>query len=130
VSIRSDRCLLLFSVVFDPKIGKQDEKDGAVRRNDVLERQGVDAVRMEDDNVGHVSTHGHKLGHLEVCEMFLPPQVLVILGAHRGQAVVCIHHHVHKGVDERVERAQTTCGILDSPPPSVSHQCVVEYVQE
>ncbi len=44
----------------------------------------------------------HELDDLECCEVLLPPEVLLVLGAECGEEVV----HVHPDVDERVEEGE------------------------
>lgn len=52
--------------------------------------------------ITHLAKHGHKLSHLELCEVLAPPQVslsrLLILPYGARKEVVGIHDHMHEGV--------------------------------
>ena len=50
----------------------------------------------------------HLTYQLNGSEVFLPPQVLLVAGAHGGQAVVRVHDNVDDTVEQGVERPHTT----------------------
>lgn len=96
----------LFSVIFNPKVRKENEKHSAVRGDNVFESQRILAVRIKKNDVDHVAKNDDKLRHLEDGEVLLPPQVLLVRGSHRGQSVVRVHDHVDEGVDHCMERTE------------------------
>lgn len=49
-----------------------------------------------------------ELDHLEVGEVFLPPDVAAVLRSHGRQHVVDVHHNVYEGVDKTKESAVPT----------------------
>lgn len=53
--------------------------------------------------------HNFAFYHLEGGEVLLPPDELLVLGAHGGDHVVEVHHDVYKGVEEGEERAVSAC---------------------
>lgn len=50
-----------------------------------------------------------ELNHLEVCEVFLPPDKPSVARSHSSQHVVGVHDDVDKGVDQTEESAVATC---------------------
>lgn len=61
--------------------------------------------------------------------MLLPPQVLLILGAHGGQQVVRVHDDVNEGVEHSEERSVATGREFDTPPNGGRHDAVVNHMQ-
>ena len=72
---------------------------------------------------------GDELYHLQRRQMLLPPQVLLILGAHGGQQVVRVHDDVNEGVEHSEERSVATGREFDTPPNGGRHDAVVNHMQ-
>lgn len=70
-----------------------------------------------------------ELDHLEVGEVFLPPDVAAVFGSHGCQHVVDVHHNMYKGVDKTKEGAVTTCSKLDSKPNTHGHTAMMDDMQ-
>lgn len=116
-------------VSLDPKSSEKVEKQDSVKRDDHLERARIRAIRKADHDVGHVADNDDELGHLEGSEVFLPPEEFSILRPERAQSVVKVHDEMHERVDPCVEGAKSSWRDLDSPPPRVRHQSVVNDVE-
>jgi len=96
--------------------------------DEVGEANGVVAVVLEEQLEG-VHHDQDELDHLHDREVLLPPQVLLHLGAHRGQHVVGVHEDVHEGVQESKEGRVAAGRELDAPPDGHGHDAVVDHVQ-
>ena len=70
-----------------------------------------------------------KTYHLESGEILLPPNVLLILRAHRRDHVVEVHDDVDEGVEEGEEgRVAARCE-LEAHPDGEGHDAVVDHMQ-
>lgn len=78
------------------------------------ERQGcskVSEVRLRESDKGHsrvVFSLEHSTYQLNGSEVFLPPQVLLVVGAHSSQAIVRVHDNMDNTVKQGMECAHTT----------------------
>lgn len=68
--------------------------------------------------------------NLQNCDILLPPQILLNLGAHGRQQIIGIHDDVNEGVDEAQQSAMTTGKVLDANEGAHWHQCVMIQVQK
>lgn len=71
----------------------------------------------------------NKRYHLEGGEILLPPDVLLVLWAHRRDHVVEVHDDMHEGVEESEEGRVTTWREFQAHPDREGHDSVVDYVQ-
>lgn len=85
----------------------------------------VNVERMEtvDDGQG-------ELEQLQVCDMSLPPEILLNLRTQTAEGIVCVHDHVNTSVDESTENRLTSCDPFYSNPPEQKHGGVVVDMEE
>lgn len=62
------------------------------------------SLKYVDSYYHLIDTH-----HLEGCEVFLPPDILLILRTHGSHHVVKVHYDVNERVEQSEESAVTTC---------------------
>lgn len=82
--------------------------------------------------IGHNTTGSEKWTsyHLQVGDVFLPPQVFLHLRTKRRQEVVGVHNDVHEGVNTADECAMASREVLGSAPRDEWHHGVVVNMQE
>lgn len=110
------------------EIGEQEEKQNRMRSDEVREVDGIVAF-VPDQQLECVQHDQHELHHLQQGQVFLPPQVLLDFGSHRGEHVVSVHDDVHERVEEAEERAVAAGREFDAPPHRRGHDAVVDDVQ-
>lgn len=67
--------------------------------------------------------------HLEGGEVLLPPDVLLVLGAHRRDHVVEVHDDVDESVEEGEEGRVAARGELEAHPDGEGHDAVMDHVE-
>lgn len=72
----------------------------------------------------------HLTYQLNRSEIFLPPQVLLVAGAHGSQAIVWVHDNMDNTVKQGMECPQTTwkTGSASGPPPQKSRKFIIECI--
>lgn len=70
--------------------------------------------------------HAH---HLQTSQVLFPPEVLLILRAHRGQHVVEVHDYVNERVQESEEGAMAARRELQAHPDGERHYPVMDHVK-
>ncbi len=67
---------------------------------------------------------------LHLCHVGLPPQKLLVGGAHCSEKVVAIHEHMDERVEHGAEVGSTTRDPANTNKPKREHAGVMVYVQE
>lgn len=91
--------------------------------------EGLRVVAVDEKQLEGVDHHQDELHHLDGGEVLLPPEVLLVLRAQRGQEVVGVHDDVHEGVEEAEEGRVPAGGELHAEPHRHRHHAVVDHVQ-
>lgn len=89
------------------KVGEQEQEHEAMQGDPDHERFRIVAFGYQKLQL--VGENGDELQHLEGRQVPFPPDVLLVLGTHRGHHVVEVHDYVHEGIEQREERTMTTC---------------------
>ena len=71
--------------------------------------------------------HKHTTYNLHVCDVFLPPHVLVAFEG--GEEVIKVHDNVHKGVEHRGEVCLPARTPARGDPPQREHGGVVVQME-
>lgn len=113
-----------------PEVEEEKQENQAVQANDVDEDGELVGAVFDEEILGDVARHHYKLDQLNGCEVFLPPQVLLVAGAHSSQAIVGIHDDVHDTVEQSVKRSHPTWSKTNAKPPGEGHDGVMVDVKE
>jgi len=111
----------------DVEIGEENEKHGAVEKNDVTENDGKTTV--DKDGLNGVDKESCELDHLQLGEVFLPPEELLDLGTAGSQEVVEVHEGVDAHVEEPAEGCMTSANISDATPCCERHNSMVNNMK-
>ena len=96
------------------ELGEEEEEHDGVHSDPPDKRSRV--VALDEEQLEGVGHDADELDHLQRGEMLLPPDVLLVLGAHGGDHVVEVHDDVHERVEQAKEGAVAAGGELDSKP--------------
>lgn len=119
-----------FGVGVVPEVEEKEQENQAVQADDVDEDgELVGAVRNEEI-LGDVAGHHNKLYQLDGGEVLLPPQVLLVVGAHGSQTVVRVHDDMDHTVEKGMECSHTTSCKPNSEPPGERHDGVMVHMQK
>lgn len=66
---------------------------------------------------------------MQGCQVFLPPQVLLVLWTHGREHIVGVHDDVYKGVEEAEESAMSSRSETDSKPYGHGHTTMMDDMQ-
>ena len=91
----------------DVKLRKQYEKQDCVSGDEIPKCWGKFTVFLKQE-LNTMNKDCHKLNHLQVCHVSLPPNILLIFWSQRRHHVVEIHEKVYKGVAKAKECGMTT----------------------
>lgn len=84
---------------------EQEVEHHRVHSNPPDERLGI--VAIDEEQLEGVHQYGHELGHLQDCQVFLPPEVRLDPWPECRQQVVRVHDDVHKCVQHAEEGTVT-----------------------
>lgn len=104
-----------------PEVEEEEQENQAVG-GDYVDKDGeiVGAVLYEEI-LGDMGRHHHKLDQLNGSQVFLPPQILLVVWAQRSQAVVRVHDNMDDTVKQGVKCPHSTCRKAYSKPPREWH---------
>lgn len=137
LSLQDLRQPLAFGVGVVPEVEEEEQENQAVQGDDVDEDRELVGAIFHEEILGDVAGHHDKLDleqgemrdddmwelsgqwreksgavrltyQLNGCEVFLPPQVLLVVGAHGSETIVGVHDDVDDAVQQGVEGPQTT----------------------
>jgi len=110
------------------EVGEEAEEEYSMTTDPPNKRLGIVAVDKEQlEGVHH---NGDELDHLESGEVFLPPDVLLVLGSHGGHHVVEVHDDVNERVEQSEESRVAAGRETDAEPHAHRHDPVVHHVQK
>lgn len=115
-------------VGFFVEVREEAEKEHSMATDPPNKSLGVVAVDKEQlEGVHH---NGDELDHLESGEVFLPPDVLLVLGSHSGHHVIEVHDDVNESVEQAEESRVTAGSETNAEPHAHWHDAVVNHVQK
>lgn len=88
LSLQHFRQPLALGVGVVPEVEEEEQENQAIQANDVDEDRELVGTVLHEEILGNVGGYHNKLDQLNGSEVFLPPQVLLIAGAHGSQTVV------------------------------------------
>jgi len=109
------------------EVGEEEEEHDSVQADPDHEALGV--VALSEEQLELVGEDQHKLDHLKRGEIFLPPDVLLVLGSHGSHHVVEVHDDVDEGVQQSKECAMTAWSKFHSHPNAHGHAAMVNHMQ-
>lgn len=112
------------------EVEEEEQENHAVQADDVDEDGELVGAVLHEEILANVCGYHHKLNQLNGSEVLLPPQVLLVFGAHGAQAVVCVHDDVNNTVEESVECPLPTCRKSNSEPPGEGHDGMMVDVEK
>lgn len=71
-----------------PEVEEEEQENQAIQGDDVDEDRELVGTVLHEEILADVSGHHNKLDQLNGSEVFLPPQVLPIVGAQGSQTIV------------------------------------------
>lgn len=86
-------------------------------------------VAVDEEQLEGVHHHQDELDHLDGGDVFLPPDVLLVLGSEGREQIVGVHDDVDEGVEEAEEGGVAAGGEFDAEPNRHGHHTVVDYVE-
>lgn len=130
LSLQHFRQPLALGVGVVPEVEEEEQENQAIQADDVDEDRELVGTVLHEEILGNVGGYHNKLDQLNGSEVFLPPQVLLIAGAHGSQTVVRVHDNMDDTVQQGVERSHTTWRKPNSKPPGEGHDGVMVDMKE
>lgn len=104
-----------------PEVEEEEQENQAVRADDVNKDGELVGTVLQEEILADVGGHHNKLDQLNGGQVFLPPQVLLVVGAQSSQAVVRVHDHMDDTVKQGMKGPHPTCRKPNSKPPGEGH---------
>lgn len=130
LSLQHFRQPLALGVGVVPEVEEEEQENQAVETDDVDEDGELVWAVLHEEILGDVAGYHNKLDQLNGREVFLPPQVLLVVGAHCRQAIVRVHDNVDDTVEQGVECTQTTWSKSNTKPPGERHDGVMVHMKK
>lgn len=102
---------LLLDVGLDVEVGEENKKHGSVEQNHVAKYFWE--ITLDEERKAGVNEEGHKLTHLQLCQISFPPEVFLDARSHGRHEVVEVHDDVNAHVQEPAE-----CGVSATNKPN------------
>lgn len=112
---------LAFGVGVVPEVEEETQENQAIEADDVDEDWELVGAILHEEILANMAGHHDKLDQLDGSEVFLPPQILLVVGAQGSQTVVRVHDYVDDTVEQGMESPLTTCSKSDTKPPGERH---------